>query len=188
MHLLLYIMKKILVFVSTLDGKVTQWDDPFVRKWSSKADQEYFSRLWNESGLIVMGSTTYNAAPIMPSPRHLKVVMTREPSKYQAKAVAGQIEFTHETPGQLVARFREQGYNQMTVVGGPHVASSFLKDELIDELWLTVEPRIFGQGESLVADEKLNIILKLLSCEKLNEEGTLLTKYAVVKSRERNRE
>ena len=175
-------MKKILVFVSTLDGKVTQWDDPFVRKWSSKADQDYFSRLFKESELIVMGSTTYNAAPIKPSPSHLMVIMTREPSKYDAKTVAGQVEFTNETPTQLVTRFSKKGYKLMTVVGGPHVASSFLKDELIDELWLTVEPRIFGQGESLVSEEKLNITLKLISCEKLNDEGTLLTKYAVVKS------
>ena len=175
-------MKKILVFVSTLDGKVTQWDDPMVRKWSSKADQEYFSRLWKESGLIVMGSKTFNASPIKPSPLHLMVIMTREPSKYAAQAVPGQIEFSNETPEQLVARFGKQNYKLMTVVGGPHVAASFLKDELIDELWLTLEPRIFGQGESLLAEEKLNIHLQLISCEKLNNEGTLLTKYAVVKS------
>ena len=175
-------MKKILVFVSTLDGKVTQGDDPFVRKWSSKADQEYFSRLWGESGLIVMGSNTYNAAPIHPSPHHLILVMTREHSKYATKSIAGQIEFTNETPGQLVERFSKKGYKQMTVVGGPHVASSFLKEELIDELWLTIEPRIFGHGQSLVSEEKLNITLKLISCEKLNDEGTLLTKYTVVKS------
>lgn len=174
-------MKKILVFVSTLDGKVTQGDDPFVRKWSSKADQNYFSKLWKESGFIVMGSNTYNAAPIKPSPMHLMVILTREPSKYETKSVAGQIEFTNETPRELVTRFSKEGYKMMTVVGGPHVASSFLKDGLIDELWLTVEPRIFGQGESLVSEEKLNITLKLISCDKLNDEGTLLTKYAVVK-------
>lgn len=174
-------MKKILVFVSTLDGKVTRWDDPFVRKWSSKADQAYFSRLWEKSELIIMGSNTYNAAPIKPLPAHLVVVMTREPSKYAAKTMAGQMEFTDETPGELVARFERQGYKQMTVVGGPHVAASFLKEELIDELWLTLEPRIFGQGEGMVAEEKLNIRMELISCEKLNDEGTLLTKYAVVK-------
>lgn len=174
-------MKKILVFVSTLDGKVTKWDDPFVRKWSSKADQDYFSKLWEESELIVMGSNTYNASPIKSSPSHLMVIMTRESSKYAAKTEAGQIEFTNETPAQLVARFGKQGYKLMTVVGGPHVAASFLKEKLIDELWLTLEPRIFGQGESLVADEKLDIQLKLISCKKLNDKGTLLTKYTVVK-------
>ena len=174
-------MKKILVFVSTLDGKVTQGDDPFVRKWSSTADQEYFSRLFKDSRLIVMGSNTYNAAPIKSSLNSLMVIMTREPSKYAAKIVTGQMEFTDEAPRQIVTRFEKQGYKLMTVVGGPHVATSFLKDGLIDELWLTLEPLIFGQGESLVAEEKLNIRLKLLSCEKLNDEGTLLTKYAVVK-------
>ena len=35
-------MKVILVFVSSLDGKVTEWHDPHVRNWTSKQDQEYY--------------------------------------------------------------------------------------------------------------------------------------------------
>lgn len=68
----------------------------------------------------------------------------------------------------------------MAVVGGGHIATSFFKDELIDELWLTIEPRIFGRGENFVTEEKLNINLTLISCEKLNDKGSLLTKYGVV--------
>ena len=175
-------MKKILVFVSTLDGKVTKWGDPFVRRWSSKADQKYFNRVWKDSELIVVGSNTFNASPLEPAANHLLVIMTREPAKYRTKAVDGKIEFTDVTPGQLVARFEKQNLKQMTVVGGAHIATSFLKDELIDELWLTLEPRIFGQGGCFVTEEKLNIELELISCEKLNDEGTLLIKYAIIKS------
>lgn len=175
-------MKKILVFVSSLDGKTTQWDNPFVRTWSSKDDQSYFSKLWNESELIVLGSNTYNADPMKPSASHLLVVMTRDASKYQKVEVAGQLEFTSETPEDLVRRFTKLGFPLMLVVGGAQIATSFFKDELIDELWLTIEPRIFGEGKSFVANEKLDVHLSLLSCEKLNDEGTLLTKYRVLKS------
>ena len=175
-------MKKILVFVSSLDGKTTRWDNPFVRTWSSKDDQVYFSKLWKESELIVLGSNTYNADPIKPIPAHLVVVMTRNVSPYQQAEIPGQLEFTSETPETLVRRFEKLGHSQMLVVGGAQVATSFFKDELIDEVWLTIEPRIFGQGNSFVANEKLDVHLSLLSCEKLNDEGTLLTKYAVLKA------
>jgi dihydrofolate reductase len=61
------------------------------------------------------------------------------------------------------------------------VATSFFKDHLIDELWLTIEPRIFGTGGNFVTEEKLDIDLHLISCEKVNEQGTLITKYAVLR-------
>ena len=69
----------------------------------------------------------------------------------------------------------------MLVVGGPHVATSFLKEQLIDELWLTFEPKIFGIGGNFATDVKLDINLRLIHCEKVNEQGTLITKYAVLK-------
>ena len=34
-------MKTILVFVSTLDGKITKWGDAHVKSWSSQKDQEF---------------------------------------------------------------------------------------------------------------------------------------------------
>ena len=69
----------------------------------------------------------------------------------------------------------------MLVVGGPHIATSFLKEQLIDELWLTFEPKIFGRGGNFVTEINLDINLHLIHCEKVNEQGTLITKYAVLK-------
>ena len=76
-------MKTILVFVSSLDGKITKWENSSVREWSSKEDQHYFDRLWKGNKLIVMGSNSYNADPIKPSVFHLLVVMTQNPLNYQ---------------------------------------------------------------------------------------------------------
>ncbi|MDD2528558.1 MAG: dihydrofolate reductase family protein [Lentimicrobiaceae bacterium] len=173
-------MKKILVFVSSLDGKTTKWDNPFVRSWSSKADQSYFIHLWKKSALIVAGSGTYDAEPFKPYEGQHIVVMTRNVSRYQTKAIPGQLEFSDETPAQLVQRFVQKNQPQMLIAGGAQLATSFLTAGLVDELWLTIEPKIFGQGNSIVIAEKLDIQLKLLNCEKLNEAGTLLTKYAVL--------
>lgn len=64
----------------------------------------------------------------------------------------------------------------MLIVGGAHIATSFLKEQLIDELWLTIEPNIFGTGGSFVIEEKLNINLQLISCERVNKQGTLIAK------------
>jgi dihydrofolate reductase len=174
-------MKTILIFVSTLDGKVTKWGSPHVKLWSSHQDQDYYKKVWNESRLIIMGSNTFNAESFKPSANHQLIIMTRHPDKYKSLEVRGEIEFTNESPVELTARFKSKGHKQMLVVGGPHVATSFLKEQLIDELWLTFEPRIFGIGGNFATDENLDINLRLIHCEKVNEQGTLITKYAVLK-------
>jgi dihydrofolate reductase len=174
-------MKTILIFVSTLDGKITKWGAPDVKLWSSHQDQDYYKKIWHESPLIVMGSNTFNAGSF-PSLNQQLIVMTGHPEKYKKLKNSWQIEFTNESPVELINRFTNNGYEQMLVVGGPHVATSFLKEQLIDELWLTLEPKIFGTGGNFATDVKLDINLRLLHFEKVNELGTLITKYEVLKN------
>jgi len=174
-------MRIILVFVSTVDGKITRWGDPKVSSWTSDEDKKYFRKTWNEARLIVMGSNTFRAEKLGSSGDRLLVVMTRHPSAYRDKAVRGRLEFSDESPAQLAARFEKANFKRMVVVGGAQIATSFLKAELIDEIWLTIEPKIFGKGGSLVIEEELDLSLRLTSCERVNPEGTLITKYEVIK-------
>ncbi|HXB44562.1 MAG TPA: dihydrofolate reductase family protein [Puia sp.] len=174
-------MKTILIFVSTLDGKVTKWDQSRVSLWSSHQDQDYYKKIWNESRLIVMGSNTFTADIVNPSASHQIIIMTSHPDKYKSLEISGQIEFTNELPSALVSRFKIKGHQQMLIVGGPHVATSFLKEQLIDELWLTFEPKIFGQGSNFATDVALDISLRLIDIERVNDQGTLITKYAVLR-------
>ena len=174
-------MKKILVFVTTLDGKITHWGNPHVRRWSSVEDKHYFKKIWDASSLTVMGSSTFDAAPIKSTPTHRLIVMTRTPEKYKDHEVIGQLEFTNQSPSTLVAHYEKEGLKQMLVVGGAHIATSFFKAKLIDELWLTIEPKIFGTGGNFVINENLDVDLQLLSVEKVNTQGTLIAKYSVLK-------
>jgi dihydrofolate reductase len=174
-------MRIILVFVSTLDGKITRWGDPKVSSWTSEEDKKYFRKTWNEAPLIVMGSNTFLAEKLGSLRDHLIVVMTRHPSTYKNKEVRGQLEFSDESPAQLAARLEKANYGTMLVVGGAQVTTSFLKAELIDEIWLTIEPKIFGKGGNFVIEQELDLELQLTSCEQVNPEGTLITKYKVLK-------
>lgn len=173
-------MKTILIFVSSLDGKITKWGAPDIRQWSSVNDQEHFDTIWNNTRVIIMGSGTYLPDPVKPNSNHHFIVITRHPEEYAGKQVPGQLEFTNENPGNILARSEKSGEEKVLVVGGPHVANMFLKAKLISELWLTLEPKIFGSGGNFVIDEQLDIELKLLSCTQVNGEGTLITKWAVL--------
>lgn len=128
-----------------------------------------------------MGSTTYISEAFRPILDHLLVVMTSHPDKYRSQVVPDKLEFTSKTPVQLTELYKNEGHELMMVVGGAHIATSFLKDQLLDEIWLTIEPKIFGIGGNFVIEEKLNINLRLINIEKINKQGTLIVKYEVVK-------
>ena len=98
------------------------------------------------------------------------------------------MEFTDETPTDLIKRLENQGFSEGFLVGGANTNTEFLKQGLVSELWQTLEPKILGMGNGIVGDtsagsaqgEKIDVSLKLISEEKLNDKGTLLLKYAVI--------
>lgn len=56
------------------------------------------------------------------------------------------VETTQATPQELVAELAKDGYEEAAVIGGSNVYDQFLQAALVDELYLTVEPIVFGQG------------------------------------------
>jgi len=180
-------MKIILIDVSSLDGKLTKWKGNDIYEWSSREDFMHFQKVKSENNLIVMGSGTFDKvrdienAGLKPEKERLRIIMTAKPEKYRKYSVPGQMEFSDEAPVELVNRLEQQGYKQMLLVSGGKIATSFFKEQLIDELWLTIEPKIFGSGEPLVQEGAFDINLKLLAMQKLNSSGTLLLKYEVLK-------
>jgi dihydrofolate reductase len=127
-----------------------------------------------------MGSGTYNAVKsfIKLSPNKLRIVLTRTPSKYKKDFIDGSLEFSSETPTNLAARLSKK-YKRMLLVGGATTSARFLKEELIDEIYLTIEPKVFGTGIPLFAEGSFEADFRLLSIERLNKKGTILLKYKV---------
>ncbi len=176
-------MELILVMVTSLDGRSTQkGHGADIHYWTSKEDQKHFQTVIQNAKLLIMGSTTYEAA--RPSMQHvegkLRVIITHDPSKYDGEKIPGQLEFTNENPADLINRLPSQGYTEGYLVGGAHTNTEFFKQNLVTEVWQTLEPKILGTGNGLVGEEEVNITLKLISSEKMNEQGTLLLKYLVL--------
>lgn len=176
-------MKIIMVMLATVDGKTTQGNNSNIYTWTSKEDQKYFFSLIKKSNLIVMGRTTYEAVRsiIKMEKNKLRIILTRQPKKYLSQSIPGKLEFSPELPSQLVKRLAKLGYKKMLLVGGSVINGLFLKENLVDEFYLTIEPRIFGAGKNIVDGQLLNRSLKLISSRKLNKKGTLLLKYKINK-------
>lgn len=174
-------MKVILLYVSSLDGKVTKWGQSNIYSWTSPEDIAHFKETIKKSSALVMGSNTYNAVHPKPEEGVLRIVLTSKPEKYANYSVPGQLEFYDLSPEDVIETLKQPGHKQVLLVSGKRLSTAFLKKKLVDELWLTVEPRIFGTGDGIVIDEQIDITLTLQTVSKLNEKGTLLLKYKIDK-------
>lgn len=176
-------MKVTMVMLSSIDGKTTLGDNQNVYSWSSIEDQKHFFSLIKKNNLIVMGRATYEASkPVIKLEKEkLRIILTQSPNKYFDQSVKGQLEFSDETQEKLVKRLLLLGYKKMLLVGGALINGLFLKQNLVDEFYLTIEPKIFGSGKNIVEGQLLNKSLQLISIKKLNKAGTLLLKYKINK-------
>ena len=170
-------MKIILIDVMSLDGKITKWDGTDAAEWASPEDGALFRQAIAESDVLIMGGATYRAIRPAAQKERLRLVLTRSPDAYMQDAVAGQLEFTSEAPQEAVARLAAAGYQRALLVCGSDLATTFIKENLVDELWVTIEPKLFGQGLPLVLPEQLDIQLRLQEFSRLNPTGAVLLKY-----------
>ncbi len=173
-------MKVILAVVTSIDGKTTKGNEPG-QGWASVEDQQHIHDLIDNSKVIVMGSNTYRE--VKPhqklSPKTRRIIMTHEPEVFKDDVVLGQREFTSESPKELVSRLEKENYKELLLVSGEKLSAVFLAKNLVNELWITIEPLLFGEGKGITTALPESINLELISSEKLNVKGTLLLKYKV---------
>ncbi len=169
-------MKTILMMAMTIDGKIAKSVNQLAN-WTSHADKKIFVEETKKAGVIIMGLTTYQTIG-RPLPGRLNVVLTREPEKEQS--IPNALEFTSQPPKELLAELEKCGFSSVILGGGATINGLFLKENLIDEVWLTIEPRIFGEGLSLFQGADVNLSLSLLEIRKLDE-NVLQVRYQVKK-------
>jgi dihydrofolate reductase len=175
-------MRVTLIAVQSLDGFITRHNESGAG-FASAADQAHFRTVLREYDCGVVGRATYDqmraGGRFTPSPTRRRVVLTRSPEQFAAQAVPGALEFTAAPPAEIVARLRSEGCRACALLGGAQVDSLFFDAGLVDELWLTVEARLFGGGTPLLAAQA-DVRLHLVTHEQLGDH-VLLLKYAVVR-------
>lgn len=175
-------MQVVLIAAQSLDGWITRHEtagDAF----ASEADKVHFRAVIRECDACVMGRVTYEQSKDRMRPQALpglrRVVWTRRPDESAAEAIPGVLEFTAETPTETMARLRADGRKRCALLGGGRVNAAWLAAGLVDEVCVTVESRIFGQGTPLASGLSLDVRLELLEARTLAAGGPVLLRYAV---------
>jgi dihydrofolate reductase len=175
-------MRVTLIAVQSLDGFITKHSTPG-SAFASPADQSHLRKALADFDCSVMGAETYRTArelirDRMRAPR-LRIVLTRTPQNFAADVRPGLLEFSSASPVELLSDLAARGHQRCALIGGAQIHSLFLKANLVNELWLTIEPLLFGGGTPLV-DDAVDIRLKRLSTENLTADTTLV-KYEVLR-------
>ncbi|MEI6861885.1 MAG: dihydrofolate reductase family protein [Verrucomicrobiota bacterium] len=175
-------MRVTLIAVQSLDGFITRHDEPGAG-FASAADQAHFRAALQKFDCGIVGRATYDqmraSGKYTPSPGRRRVVLTRTPEKFAGQAVPGALEFSAASPAEIVARLRAEGCRACALLGGSQVHSYFFAAGMVDELWLTIEARVFGGGTPFLA-ARADVRLSLLAHEPLGDE-VLLLRYGVVR-------
>ena len=143
------------------DGFIARNDSELV-DWSSKEDKKYFVGGTKRVGTMVVGRKTFETFP-GPLPGRRTIVMTRNPQKSDTKM----LEYTSETPAEIVARLDDEGIEGLAVCGGGQIYEQFLNAGLVDVCHVTVEDVNLEDGLRFV--ENVDGEFEYLSSEYLSD-------------------
>ncbi len=155
---------------ASIDGRISL-DEKTVPDWTSKEDWKFFQKGLSKADAVIAGRNTYLAAQKRLDKRNT-FVFTSTVTKLSKK---GNVMFLNPKHTNLSQLFQE--YTTVVIVGGARVYQTMLEHNMLDELFVTIEPLVFGRGQTMFSNGTKNSRLKLKNVRKLNKKGTLLLHY-----------
>ena len=164
-------IKCFIIAALTADGFLAKDKNQVSTSWNSSDDKKHFVELTKRAGVVVMGSTTFETFN-KPLKDRLNIVYSR------SKKIEG-VEMTDDEPEVLLNKLEERGFSEVAICGGSSIYTKFLKSGVVDTLYLTIEPVLFGKGITLFNDD-IEYKLELVS-QTFTPQGTIFKEYKVLK-------
>lgn len=163
-----------LIAAVTIDGFIARNHDEPSTAWTSKEDSRWFHTKTTEAGVVVMGRTSYVTIPepYRPLKNRLNVVYTSQATDGLEKASDAEWR-TNLEPKELLERLTVEGHEQVAIAGGQRVYSDWMRSGLVNTLYITVEPVVFGQGIKLF-DSGVSAELELRQAHELSGQTRVL--------------
>jgi dihydrofolate reductase len=162
-------MKVVLYMAITPNGMIAKENDN--TGWVTETEWVSFSGMIKESGNMIIGRRTYDVM--------LKNDEFKQSGLEKIKTVVLSSEKTlhvHDkesisvakSPKEAIGILQGQGFETIMVCGGGGLNSSFIKENLVDEIYLDIEPIVFGKGTSLFREADFEANLELIETKKLS--------------------
>lgn len=173
-------MKVVLFMAMSVNGYIARenGDEDFI----SHANWKTFCNLAKECGCFVVGRKTYEAVQGWGEEYSFDNVEAREKVIITKNKdfKAGENYTIADSPVRAVNELKNKGLQNILVTGGATVNSAFVKQGLIDEIILNIEPFVLGKGIQLFSEEEFGYKLKLLGTKNIKD-GIIQLCYQVIK-------
>lgn len=140
--------KKVVLYIAvSLDGYIARMDGSVDWLFDVEGDggDNGYSEFYRTVGTVVMGRLTYDEVlkladefPYADKPCY--VLSRTEPTP------TSHVTFTNEILNTLIPRLKANSEGDVWLVGGGQLVAAFLEAGLLDELHITVTPKILGEG------------------------------------------
>lgn len=164
-------IKVSIIAALSADGFIAKNPNEPSTAWTSAADKKHFIEMTKKVGAIVMGAKTFATIG--------KSLPGRRTVVYSAELINSPgVETTSLPPAKLLAKLEEEGVKELAVCGGATIYTMFMKSGVVESLYLTIEPVVFGSGMTLFK-ENINLKLELKNIEK--QDNSVFLEYKVTK-------
>ncbi len=156
-------------YIAKADG-ATPWSDD---EWKT------FSEMVQTYGNIIIGKNTYDIMcqhdEFTNIGNPFVVVISHSDLKNQPESVK-----RAESPRHALEILEKELFDTALVAGGGMLNASFLNENLIDEIYLDIEPFVFANGVELFVGVERDTNLKLLDTKKIGSD-TVQLHYQILK-------
>jgi len=171
-HLLRRRTRFVAFVAASIDGRISL-SEKTLPQWTSKEDWRFFQNSLSHIDAVVVGRNTYETVARRLRRRNTFVLSDRP------KTLARRGTVTFVNPTNVSLQKLLEGYKSVAVLGGGAVYRFMLESKLLDEIFVTIEPLIFGRGKEMFVGGTRTTRVSLLSVKRLNQTGTLLLHYQV---------
>ena len=162
----------IAIVAVTIDGKIARHQGHFT-DWTSPEDKTFMRGFLDTCDVVVVGNNTYKTAEAPLSKRNC-IVFTRAIENTERQ----RDNLLLCNPGVASVETVLAPYQKVALLGGAQTYTYFLERNLIDELYLTIEPIVFGNGVGLFESKhEASTKFEIVSIRELNKQGTVLLHY-----------
>lgn len=157
-------MRRVKYFVAcSLDGFIARADGGV--DWLFM-DQDYgMSAFFKSVDVAVMGRRTYDKMLELAPRQAFFPGMENYVFSTAAKEGDGRVKFVSGDVGEWVEMIRTRPGEDIWLVGGGDLVRQFLAKRMVDEIVLTIHPRLLGSGIPLFPAPYPEMELELLRCE-----------------------
>jgi dihydrofolate reductase len=158
-------MKTIAYFTLTADGFLPRAEEKGLPSFGQVITDSM--KIAKKAGALIVGRTTWESMEEDESPVPVVVVSKSMPKKDNGAMVA-------RSPAKALEMLKREGIEGALVGGGAKLYSSFLAQDLVDELYVNIAPDLLGKGLRIEGPRRHAETLKLMRRTPMDEGVTQL--------------